>query len=539
MEFEGSLRPMILTHDPTITGNELRGNTVLAKVGLQVEETEAEGDVDDTDDTLAPIQGAANLMLSPGQTRVYEMAIPLRDPGDAHARSAIVFIDTDDFQLDYTVSFKNTTTPGVSWVEPSGFRRKIGRDDPQHVHVEPRPPKMEISPIDAADQFYANEPITLEFELTNAEEEDAVTKLDIHAFAENIPGATVKITGLPDTTSPANTEASKLAGLSLGTIKSSDKVEIQVCLAEVPHPSSLEFHIRASYHLASEPGTRILQKSTFTINIVSPFEANYEFVPRLHPDPWPSVFDPDTIRDVSAGESAQQPLGIAQRWCLVCRYASFATEHLQIVSLDAQVLSAAEGTRCATIKRPSLPEEGLSVAPRAMHEAQFNITTQKLSLDGRSPATVDLSFILQWKRPGSSSVNTTALLTPRYPVLNTEPRVLASLSPPTSDEEELVNLNITIENPSSHFLTFGITMEPSDEFAFSGAKRTTVHVLPVSRRVTSYRVLPLVRGEFIRPGLVVRDKYFQKVLRVLPTEGMKLDKDGLMIWVPEAGDRES
>lgn len=539
IEFEGGLRPIILTHDPgSATSDELRGNALLAKVGLEVgqEETEAE---EGASETLAPVRGAADLLLSPGQTRVYQMAIPLRDPGDARAQSAVVSVDNDAFSLDYTVSFKDST-PRTFWLDPSGFRRKIGREGAQHIHVEPRPPKMEIKPVNTVDQYYTNEAITLDFELANAEDEDAVTKLDVHVFGEQVPGATVKITGHPDIVSPPNVEASKLAALSLATIESSGKIGIQVCLDEVAHPSSLEFNIRASYHLASDPGTRIVRKNTFTASIVSPFEANYEFLPRLHPDPWPSVFDPDTIRDVSEDdEPSQPPLGLAQKWRLVCHYASFATENLQVVGLDAEVLSSTGGIQCAATDRPELPGAGLDVTPRAMHEAHFDVTARKLSLDDRGPATVDLALVVRWRRPGEGEgvVNVTTLLAPRFPVLHVEPRVLASLAPAAGgDDDGLLGLDVTIENPSSHFLTFGITMEPSDEFAFSGAKRTTVHVLPVSRRVSSFRVLPLVRGAFIRPGLAVKDKYFQKVLRVLPTEGMRVDKEGLMIWVP--GDEE-
>ena len=77
-----------------------------------------------------------------------------------------------------------------------------------------------------------------------------------------------------------------------------------------------------------------------------------------------------------------------------------------------------------------------------------------------------------------------------------------------------------------------------DEFAFSGAKTTTLNVLPVSRRTVTYRLLPLVRGAWIRPHLVVRDKYFQKVLRVVPTEGLKGDKEGVLIWVPPVDEEE-
>ncbi len=65
-----------------------------------------------------------------------------------------------------------------------------------------------------------------------------------------------------------------------------------------------------------------------------------------------------------------------------------------------------------------------------------------------------------------------------------------------------------------------------------------MHVLPVSRRFVTDRLLPLVRGAWIKPGLVVRDKYFQKVLRIMPTEGMRLEKDGFMIWVPPAEEED-
>ncbi len=144
----------------------------------------------------------------------------------------------------------------------------------------------------------------------------------------------------------------------------------------------------------------------------------------------------------------------------------------------------------------------------------------------------------------------TTLPVPRLHIFGTEPRVLATASYITADsddpdspvsggtKEKFLVLDIVLENPSNHFLTFGLTMEPSDEFAFSGAKQATLHVLPVSRRSVTYRLLPLVRGEWIKPSLVVRDKYFQKVLRVIPTEGMKLDKEGFLVWVPPEEDDE-
>ncbi|CAI4217514.1 unnamed protein product [Parascedosporium putredinis] len=469
VEFEGGLKTILLTHDPNASGPiVVKRNVAVTKVPLKEQETEsdaeaAEGDDDDDDEddgeerTL--LCGSANLTLGAGQSRAYDLAIPLREPGEARATSVLISVNKEAFRIDYSVTLPETSNGNV-WVEASGFHRMIGRPDGQKIQVQPRPPKMEIKLVGALEQYYANERISLMFEVGNEEDEDAVT----------------------------------------------NKVSVEVALDEVLQPASLEFGIRVSYHLASDPGTRILQKETFTINVVSPFEANYELLPRVHLDPWPSLFDPETIQDLSDEDgTAKLALGLAQRWCLRCRYASFATEELRVVGLEAQILSSTPGTRCSVKGGPTLPAEGLEVQPRVMHDAEFDIMAQKLSLDDRNSARVEAALVIKWRRANDSNgltINTTTMPVPAYTMLSTEPRVLASLSKPLliPDEalgpDELVDLDITIENPSGHFLTFGLTMEPSDEFAFSGAKKTTVHVLPVARRTVSYRVLPLVRGDF-------------------------------------------
>lgn len=83
--------------------------------------------------------------------------------------------------------------------------------------------------------------------------------------------------------------------------------------------------------------------------------------------------------------------------------------------------------------------------------------------------------------------------------------------------------------------------------------------MPVSRREVEYRLLPTSlgpgsgeteetdkkkkkdkktseqQGYWIKPGLTVRDKYFQKVLRVIPaSEAVRVDakEAGFLVWVP-------
>lgn len=82
-----------------------------------------------------------------------------------------------------------------------------------------------------------------------------------------------------------------------------------------------------------------------------------------------------------------------------------------------------------------------------------------------------------------------------------------------------------------HFLTFEVNMEASEEFGFSGPKLRALNLLPLSRQTVRFNILPLVAGAWITPQLRVVDRYFNKTLKVQATDGMKLDKKGVMIWV--------
>ena len=135
-------------------------------------------------------------------------------------------------------------------------------------------------------------------------------------------------------------------------------------------------------------------------------------------------------------------------------------------------------------------------------------------------------------------VTTSTLAIPRLHVPSSEPRVLATAYPSAS-VASLVHLDYTLENPTMYFLTFELNMEASEEFGFSGPKPRALHLLPMSRQTVRYNILPLVSGAWITPQLRVVDRYFNKTLKVLGTEGMGVDKKGVMIWVDiEEGDSE-
>ncbi|OLN85197.1 Trafficking protein particle complex subunit 11 [Colletotrichum chlorophyti] len=536
IDFEGSLKPITLEHQPDSGFITERGNVALSEVSLT--ET-VRTSVEDDEERPSVLHGSANLSIKPGSTNVYEMAIPLREPGEARASSVTLTVETESFLLNYTIAFRELGATDV-WFGQSLSRRRVVRQSAHVIRVHPRPPKLEIKFAQPLDQFYANEPMELVLDVLNAEDEEAVAKLEVHVFGEQIPSFRVQVEEAEQHSAEAGQEDAKLTDLSLGTLGTSQSTRVRVSLDPVQLTTSYDVTLRVFYHLVSDPATLIMQILPVQLNVVNPFEANYDLIPRLHPDPWPSLFDYEGVQDPSLDDAAIQPRGLAQKWCLVCHFASFANEDLEIVSMDTEVVACHNNARCTTTTRPEVPEGGLRISPKSMQEARFDLVAQKLSLDDRGPASLDVAFVLKWRRTTSESagVNTTRMLVPRYIVLGTEPRVLASyaLANPLTG---LIHLDVTIENPSSHFLTFGLSMEPSDEFAFSGSKQTTTHVLPVSRRTVTYRLLPLVRGGFIRPTLVVRDKYFQKVLRIIPTDGMKIDKDGLLVWIPpEEGEEE-
>ena len=536
--FEGGLKPVILKHEAP-TDQEQQQATRISTLAL-----EESFDSDSEDDLPLLLSGHCDLTLSPGKTLVAEMSVPLRESGEVTAKSATLCYRCDDFDMEYTMKL-GCLNQNKAWYVEGSPKPRHARSEAHVLQVQPRPPKLDIRVVEPLSQYYASEPIRLQIQLQNDEEEAATVKLDAHLFGKSVPAFAIR-TEKEECKADAAEEESRLTALPLGVLDKSATLDLTLVIDPAEAPTSYDLHLRATYHLESDAATPIMQMLPVTVTVVNPFEANYDLVPRLHLDAWPNLFDYENV--AGADEEKKHhgpPMGVAQNWCLICHYASFASEDIKVVGIEMKILSGPSHARCSVAKQAEFPEEGLVVSPKTMQEARFDLTAQKMSLDDRHPVSLDLGVLIKWQRQNGKPhgpVNTTTLKAGNYLVLSTEPRVLASVfvtPAATSQPEGLIHLDITIENPSTHFLTFGLSMEPSDEFAFSGSKQTTVHLLPSSRRTATYRLLPLVRGQYVRPELAVRDKYFQKVLRIIPTEGMKIDKDGLLVWVPPIDGEEA
>lgn len=533
LDFVGSIRTLVLEHKHNEAGpSREHKNTTIYETHLE------ERTVDGEDGQHTALHGDIELTLKPGETRVFNLDIPLRKPGVANAASARFFINRETFDVEFVAGFREDTA-SERWYMSASSKKHVSRANAHSIRVLPRPPRMQIKLLAVPEEFYTNEDIDLRFELVNAEEEKASARLDVAIRGDEPPPPfTIQVAGNNERREAStSSDESEVHNEHLGSIEASQSGLVSVRIEPYACSATFEITLQATYHLESDHATSIIQTATFPLVIVSPFEANYDLTPRLHPDPWPTLFNYEaTGLEVSAEDTAAVvPRGICQAWCLVTRYASFAMTNLIVKDLDIQVKTP-PSARCYTTQKEKLPDSGREVTPKTIEETSFDLVAQKMSLDERGTVALDVSFIIRWARLPCESLpnpplNTTALAVPRLSIFGMEPRVLGSVAF-FKTPVEMIELTITIENASNHFLTFGLTMEPSDEFAFSGSKQTTMHVLPVSRKSTTYRLVPLVRDVWIRPNLVVRDKYFQKVLRVIPTEGMKHDKDGFLVWVP-------
>jgi hypothetical protein len=507
VEFEGSMKPLELQHkDTTSDSNGDRNQIVLSRVSLS--DAIAEKRASQSEARLSPsgrssFVGEANLTIWPGQTKVFWFSSWLREAGDAKAVSVTFSLNSELFDLDYVHRFEGTADPDIWW-NGDFSKRRLLRPKPSSITVLPKAPKVELRFVELQDQYYANENIMLQLEVVNGEDADSSISLDVRLLGDGAPPILLK---LPTTETE---EASSPLEFAVGKIASAASSIVEIHILPIDMPSVYDLTMKASYHLVSDMETPIYHSASVQLSIINPFEANYDFAPRVHPDRWPSYFNHEEMANVGAIPRNIMAHGLAQKWCLTSRYFSFAADELIIEDLNIEVLSTNGAITCTTKRISNIPTGGIRVSPKSLEEAEFDVFTQKISLDDRTTATLDVSLAIKWRREKDDSIlNTTILAVPRLLVSSSEPRVLSSVSY-SATIPSMVHLDVILENPSNHFLTFGLNMEPSEKFAFSGVKQTTLQLVPLSRRTMRFRLVPFVRGDWIGPiRCLIRDKYFQ------------------------------
>ncbi|KAI9800372.1 MAG: hypothetical protein M1825_004142 [Sarcosagium campestre] len=497
--------------------------------------------------------GETDLSFAPGQTKMIGFSTVLREVGDTSAQTATLSMSADSFDLDYVVSLANQADSADWWslVDTKPKRQRRIDERGGVIKLLPKPPKMQLSLPQIDKQYYTDETIELMVEMINGEDEETDASLEVHIVGT---GDVVPQIVWADNGCRVDDVDADAPGYKVGKLAASAKAATSFSIPASAFAVDYVLDVKVLYRLLSDPDTPVSKTVTVDIAVIGPFEANYDFSPRVHPDPWPSFFsisdDEEGGDDDNDGDGGKRRAsGIIQKWCLTTGIASFALEHLVIEDVRLPIVGINGGVEC-TITKSAADEASTAkttaseVAPSDVKQVSFTLDVQKQSLEDRRSASLDLALEIAWRRKRADAPsNVTTLAVPRLLVPGGEPRILASARRGASLESAgagagaLLHLDYTLENASMHVLDFELCMETNEDFAMSGPKLSSLQLVPLSRHTLRFRLFPLVGGgggKWIQPQLKVVDRYFNKTLRVVcAADGMRMDKKGILVWVDD------
>jgi hypothetical protein len=531
--FEGGLSEVQLTHLADVPEPN-NGMSSMHELGLE----------ESTGQNQKPRwAGNSDLKIYPGQTKVYNFSLIFREAGDIDVSSFTFEIATERFALICTsVDLDSEQQSPLWWITTIGGPkpRKVRGGATTLIKVLPKPPKMEIRLPDVRKQYFTDEPVTVAIEIQNMEEEDTEAVLEVRLLGRSKDTLSYSwlerpaLSPMKEVPPPLDgADDMDLPGHVVGKLVQGETTTERIRFTAPPDPADYALEVKVLYHLLSDRDIPISKIVIADLVFNAPFEASYDLNARVHSDPWPSYFELQEAESNINPESTDA-FGIAQKWGLRAKVASFADEQLIIKDLNVQVHGVHGGAACDVSKEFEITE--MAVEPQVLNEWSFSLDVRKNNLEERRSTALDTTLNITWQRtstPNAPDV-TSALPIPRIQIPSSEPRVLASAERSTT-VDSLVHLDYTLENPTMHFLTFELNMEASEEFGFSGAKTSTLHILPMSRQTVRFNLYPLVKGVWISPTLKVTDRYFNKNLKVQATEGLKMDKKGVSVWIPEDG----
>ncbi|ORY13458.1 Gryzun, putative trafficking through golgi-domain-containing protein [Clohesyomyces aquaticus] len=573
-QFKGCLSEIQLTHQPNESSSD--GASDLLQCDLE-ESSSTKGE------QKSRWVGTSDLTIHAGQTKVYSFPIIFREAGDIDAIASVFEINTGRFDLVCSHTELEKIGLPMWWLKagPKLKSRKLNRDSAVTVKILPKPPKMEIRLPNLLDHYYTDEPVSLSIEILNKEEEETEAVVEVRLLGRSkdilkyswVGGAAPEPEAADSPSEGDETAEFDLPGHVLGRLVEGASRTEAIQFTAPTEPSDYALEVKVLYHLLSDRDIPISKTVIADLVFNGPFEASYDFTPRVHPDPWPSYF---ALQDAEANDSTPGgAFGIAQKWHLLAKLASFAEDCVVIRDMDIETHAIHGGATLLATKEFEPMETKMGF--QDMCERGFCLDTRKVELEERRATSLDLSLVVAWQRasttPKSSSededeeeeedatanpnpIVTTTLPIPRIHIPSSEPRVLASVlrpSPQSPDDDSssalssLIHIDYILENPTMHFLTFELSMEASEDFGFSGPKLRSLHLLPMSRQTVRYSVLPLLPppvvvgvdegdkgGRWIAPVLRVVDRYFNKTLKVVVVEGegVRSDKRGVAVWVP-------
>ena len=498
-------------------------------------------------ESILPLVGASNLTFSPGTIKVFTFNLLPREAGEVKATLASIDIHEEFFDFTVVTPLHQQLSPNDWWLTCGTIvsKRKLTTDHSWSINVLPKPPKVGIHIRNLLKSYYTDEKVELEFAIINNEVEDAEIRLNVKLQCSLNEAPVVRWNSSTDRIisvveddardEVVNNVNNQPAGHLIGRMAPGEVRTNSITFQALPEMVDYTLEVTANYHLLSDPDTPIAKTITKDLVFIGPFEANYITTPRVHSSPWPSYFHMGEDDDNQSQSLEQSRLkGLQQKWSLSARVASFAIEALKIEDVALEVVDVRHGAVCRVSQTPDQPKPPVILSPNETLSREFPFEVHKRSLEDRRASSVTFRLRILWRResPASSFSTATSLLVSPITIPFGEPRVVARVSQSiSSDQFPLVHMSYTLENPSMHLLTFSVSMEANEDFAFSGPKAITVQLVPLSRHDIQYNLLPAQKGVWIWPSLKVVDVGFGKTLMIGAGEGCRGDSKGIAIWV--------
>ena len=493
---------------------------------------------------IAAMVGEANFELAHGQQRIFNMQVLPKEAGEVVVASITMMVRTELGQVTITASEQNNVANG--WWETRHkvpLCRQIGPErDVTRIEILPKPPKVELSVANFKKTYYTNEDVLLHLDISNNEEELVFLAVSARLISPMRGAASFKWLDEASVASNADEDelVQTLQGRDVAEQQPGSTTRMSLLISETVAALDHELEVTVSYRLQSDPDSVLEKTLVLDVAVTRPFEANYDFLPRLLREAWPSFF---SVPESAATSST--PLGLKQQYQVTAGLYSFASETVIIEAIlltTSRITGGAIATSSTGVLKDapastSAAEAAISaeIRPETTRSFNFDLSVQKHVLGDRHTVALDLSLQIGWRRPDYDKVNTSILEVPQFAIPMAEPRVLLTVDAPkaVSSLMSSYTLTYTLENPSMHFLTFNISMESSEHFAFSGPKASAISLVPVSRHEVRYKILPNKKAQWVKVGLSVVDAYFNQTLRVQAAgEGVKGDKKGgILVWV--------
>lgn len=502
-----------------------------------------------TEASEGSFEAKANLTLRTTERRIFKFILRFRDALVIRLTQVVLSIQTEKFAVQHSFTDHSLLASDSIFLETDGTleRRFLRNTDTTAVTVLPKPPKVQILMHGLRKEYYTDEIVRLGVVIVNAEGQPVSGKVSaqVNDERENT-GLALQWGSIEQETDSTHDESqlsvdSPIARM-IPLLNTDGSHIIHLSVTAPPDPLKTTIEIAVDYTLSTDKNSTLRKSTTLELNVVAPFEAKFNFGPLLYPDAWPSYFDPN------GGTTVEQPGGIPQLWRLSSQLRSLAMKRIVLHKVEVVVDSVAGDSHARTENQN--PEDEHTLEPGKISRYSFSLQTQKYSLDDRRPTAMESTLSITWSRSDSSqSGHTTRIPVPRLTLPVSEPRVLCTLTPasnipPSGTDGSSAILHYHIENPSTHFLTFALTMEASEDFAFSGPKYRALSLAPMSRVCVEYCIAlhsdddaaggeSSEGGMWISPSLQVIDSYYQKTLRVHPGgEGVRVDeKGGIGVWV--------